>query len=307
MYLLSFTYLLQVQRLFSSSYEAVLAIVSISYLLKIKKGKESNAENIGKVVALQTLSFIIRNTSPIGWVPVLLLKAYECGFVEITCKYLKGFVLIFLPLTGLATYLDCVYYGTFTVVPWNFIKVNVFEGLSQEFGSDPMLLYVTHELPKRLHVFFPCFILSIPHYIRWCHNLHTYPYLAIYTGSMLLFLSLISHKEPKFLLPAFPFFFLFVAKYLQDTWMKTNYRLVKCGVYLFLAIEVITSLYFVHLHDLGAFAPVKYLQQTYPAYTSLITNNKFEGNYLTLTHPGPWPAKHPQLFFVNHDPPFVQK
>ena len=88
MYLFSFTYLLQVQRLFSSSYESILAIISMYYFLKIKKGNETNRSNVGKVVALQTLSFIVRNTSPIGWVPILVLKAFECGFAEIICQYL---------------------------------------------------------------------------------------------------------------------------------------------------------------------------------------------------------------------------
>jgi len=45
-------------------------------------------------------------------------------------NYIYGFVLIFTPMVGLATAIDSWYYGALTIVPWNFIKVNVFDGLS---------------------------------------------------------------------------------------------------------------------------------------------------------------------------------
>ena len=54
-------------------------------------------------------------------------------------NYIVGFLLIFAPMVAAATAIDSWYYGALTIVPWNFIKINVFEGLSQTFGSDPVL------------------------------------------------------------------------------------------------------------------------------------------------------------------------
>ena len=91
---------------------------------------------------LQTFSFIIRNTSPIGWVPILLIKAFELGFLDIIKLYVIGFFTTFLPLVIASVLLDSWYYNSWTFVPWNFVRINVFEGLSQDFGSDPLLKYV---------------------------------------------------------------------------------------------------------------------------------------------------------------------
>lgn len=69
---------------------------------------------------------MIRNTAPIGWVPILLLKAGEIDSAAVIINYVIGAMTIFLPIFGTSVALDSLYYGEFTVVPWNFIKVNVF-------------------------------------------------------------------------------------------------------------------------------------------------------------------------------------
>ena len=88
---------------------------------------------------LQSISFVIRNTSPLAWVVLLLLKAWELRWHDKSKKspenqymllmivqYIKVFFLIFLPIFTIATALDSIFYGKLTCVPWNFIKVNVF-------------------------------------------------------------------------------------------------------------------------------------------------------------------------------------
>jgi hypothetical protein len=300
MYLLNFTYVQQIHRLYSCSYEAMLAIVSLYYLEKITTKFDLN---LVLLVALQSLSFVIRNTSPIGWVPVLLCNMMFLGPKIMIWNYLKSFVLIFVPILGVATALDSYYYAKFTFVPWNFIKVNVIEGLSASFGADPMETYIIHEIPKRLNIFLPCFVLGLIHHYRVTRSKGRYPYLVVFCVSIVGIFSLISHKEPKFLLPVFPAFFIFIAQYLQDKWTKSNPRLVISYVILGLLIETAVNVYFVHWHELGAFGPIKYIKTVYPDYNSLATSNMFEGNYLTLNHNKNGPQ--PSLIFPDYDPPFV--
>lgn len=261
-------------------------------------------KNLVIVISLQSLSFVIRNTSPIGWVPILLCKAWELGFAKVIRNYLIGFVIIFMPIFGITTCLDSYYYGTLTIVPWNFIKVNVFLGLSQTFGSDPLLKYINQEIPLRFNILLPPLLFGILHHCRTSRNKQSLPYLVIYSASIVLFLSLISHKEPKFLLPVFPPFFLIIGQYLQDKWCKQYLKQVQFYVILALLVETVTSVYFVHVHELGAWGPINYLREHYPKYESLVVANKFEGNYLSLNHRQ---GELPKLLFVNHDPPFVQK
>ena len=223
MYLLNFTYVQQIHRLFSCSYEAILGIISLYYFSKITLEYDFNLK---MVIFLQSVSFIIRNTSPIGWVPILLLKAYSLDFALLIKHYIIGFFYIFLPLFIISTLLDSWYYGVLTVVPWNFIKVNVFEGLSQTFGSDPMMKYVCQEIPARVNIFLPCLVFGAIHHWQVCRNRQQYAYLIIYSISIIGFLSLISHKEPKFLLPVFPVFFIVIGQYLQDKWSKTHIKSV---------------------------------------------------------------------------------
>lgn len=166
------------------------------------------------VIVLQSLSFVVRNTSPIGWVPILIVKALEIGFMATLSNYILGFITIFLPMFSLATFLDSKFYGTLTIVPWNFIKVNVFEGLSQTFGSDPMGKYILQEIPVRFNVLLPALILGLVHHYKVCRSKNMIPFLLIYIVSIVGFLSLITHKEPKFLLPVFPAMFIVIGQYL---------------------------------------------------------------------------------------------
>jgi len=64
-------------RLFSTSYETVLALISLNYFLEIS---EKFDKNVIMVILLQSISFVIRNTSPMGWIFILLFKAYEINF-----------------------------------------------------------------------------------------------------------------------------------------------------------------------------------------------------------------------------------
>jgi len=103
------------------------------------------------------------------------------------------------------------------------------------------------------------------------------------------------------MLPVFPVLFMMLAQFLQSH-AKSKLKWIQAYVLLSILIEVVTQVYFVAFHEIGAFGPIAYLAAHYPGYQSLITNNKFEGNYLSLTHS----KSRPSLFFVNHDPPFVQ-
>lgn len=58
------------------------------------------------------------------------MKAGEIDFASILMNYIIGAMIIFLPIFGISVAADTYYYGEMTIVPWNFIKVNVFDGLS---------------------------------------------------------------------------------------------------------------------------------------------------------------------------------
>lgn len=82
---------------------------------------------------------MMRNTSPVGWVPLLAVKVFRDGaFVP----FLLAGIFVFVPLVVLCVYLDSLYYWKantsgvtgvvnidkpfeWTVTSYNFLQVNV--------------------------------------------------------------------------------------------------------------------------------------------------------------------------------------
>jgi hypothetical protein len=70
------------------------------------------------MTGLITLSFMMRSTSPIGWMPLLLIKIiYEGSFKP----FLISGILIALPIMGLCTVIDSYYYGQLTITSLTFL------------------------------------------------------------------------------------------------------------------------------------------------------------------------------------------
>ena len=94
----------------------------------------------------------MRNTSPVGWIPLLFIKVFRDGAF---LPFLFAAFTVAIPLIFGCVYLDSIYYmgantssfGTsldardhnkkfeWTVTSYNFLKVNVIEGLSKYFGD----------------------------------------------------------------------------------------------------------------------------------------------------------------------------
>lgn len=81
---------------------------------------------------------MMRNTFPIGWLPllfVLVINRSNPVIYSVLC------VLVFLPLFAFFVAIDSVYYWQanggeleLTITGYNFLKVNVLQGLSKYFG-----------------------------------------------------------------------------------------------------------------------------------------------------------------------------
>lgn len=90
--------------------------------------------------------------------------------------------------------LDSMGYGSFQIVPWNYFRSNVLNGMADAFGVQPWHFYLTKPIEEPAVV-----ILVLCVLIFWV----TYP-LNLLTWMTLLFVvehSLIGHKEIRFLLP----------------------------------------------------------------------------------------------------------
>ena len=148
-------------RTFSNAVETVFQVIAFYYFLKVTNRFD---KNIVLLTFLLTLSFMIRNTSPIGWPPLILIKIIKD---RSWLPFIYAFSLVFIPTAFISVALDSYLYGDFPVITsLNFMRVNVSEGLSKYFGSDPFHFYILEAIPFFFTVALPAVIAGYYLYLR---------------------------------------------------------------------------------------------------------------------------------------------
>ena len=130
-----------------------------------------------------------------------------------------------------------------------------------------MLKYVAHELPVRLNIFFPWAVFGLWSFTQRELYSRRIPYITIYVATTIIYLSAITHKEPKFLLPIFPLLFLMSGYQMQQVAHGKGSLFCGCSrsfvikalMFFGVFLEIEINYYFVAYHDLGAFAPIEYI------------------------------------------------
>lgn len=115
------------------------------------------------MTALISLSFMMRNTSPVGWIPLLLLKIFQDNsFIA----FVIAGIIVALPIIGLCIFLDSLYFGELTITSLNFLRANLYEGLSKYFGTDPFYHYILVFMPLFFTVCYPAVLFSFYTYFK---------------------------------------------------------------------------------------------------------------------------------------------
>jgi phosphatidylinositol glycan class B len=134
--------------------------------------------------------------------------------------------------------LDSWYFGELTITSYNFFRVNILEGLSKQFGVDPMDAYIKTKLRNMLNVAYPVAIYAIVKYTReTLFSKKQFPFISVIIMSHILIISLVAHKEDRFAYPILSLIFLLIGYTLKDN-IKTSPRLVKYFFWLYIFIEV---------------------------------------------------------------------
>lgn len=139
------------------------------------------------MTALITTSFMIRNTSPVGWVPLLAIKVLAEG--AFPPLLIALFTVAFPILFGLV-WIDTRFYGAdeWVFTSYNFLEMNVIHGLSKYFGVDDYMYYLKPGfiniflimfVPGALGLFYHCRIHSGDHF-NHKFAIGDYPYTALY-------------------------------------------------------------------------------------------------------------------------------
>ena len=105
--------------------------------------------------------------------------------------------LAFLGVTTLCIALDCWFYGKMVFAPYNYYYVNIVQHVAASFGESPWYVYLLQL------TIIPSLALGVPIILSICLGTikhYRNPVVWVF-WSFLLFHSVISHKEPRFLFP----------------------------------------------------------------------------------------------------------
>lgn len=118
-------------------------------------------------------------------------------------------------IIGLSILIDSLAHGSFIITPFNFLKTNLFQGISSNYGSHPWHWYLSQGLPATLGIQILPFALATIHIIR---NRNIYKNELVLLGAItftIFIYSLLPHKEFRFILPILPMVFNINSGYLS--------------------------------------------------------------------------------------------
>ena len=105
------------------------------------------------LTALISISFMIRNTSPVGWVPLL---GYKVLFEGSLLPFIKSGIVIALPILFFLVWVDTTMYKSekWVFTGYNFLEMNVLHGLSKYFGEEDWTTYMFFHMPVGLNILY---------------------------------------------------------------------------------------------------------------------------------------------------------
>lgn len=199
-------------RTLTNSMEMTLSILALCYFPL----PGSKSQSRGKYLTLVALAVLVRPTAVIVWFPLLIYHFWQ---EENKLKLITHY---YAPIGTLAivisTIIDCVFYGKWTFVQFNFMKLNIFHGVADFYGSHPWHWYFTQGFPAVIGPHLPLFL-------HGCSlGFRRYKMLLFAIAWTLCVYSLLPHKEFRFIYPVLPFCMVFCGISLASlkTWRRTT-------------------------------------------------------------------------------------
>lgn len=184
-----------------NTFEMDLAIITLYYYPWTPKSTSV------PFVALLSLICFIRPTSVILWLPLVSINILNAK--QPLSLLLKNYLPVATIIIGLNVALDSYFHDNLIFTPYNFFKVNIMDGVNTFYGSHDFLWYLYAGLPVVIG------FQTIPFYVRTISRITKSNFLnslkydveaqmiftVLWTVAVL---SLVPHKEFRFLLPLVP-------------------------------------------------------------------------------------------------------
>jgi len=201
-----------------------------------------------KFLAVAAFSVFCRPTLALPFGPLILLFFLQ---TLVSKGALKCFSYITWGILGslMSVAIDSLFYGDLTLTPCNFLKFNVLNNLSSFYGENPVFWYLSHALVPILGPLLVPSLLGLPS----CPPQVLMPCLAT-----LLPLSLVAHKEMRFIQPIIPLLLISAAKFLNQK-LRSNPSLSWLAIISILNIP--PAFYLSTVHQRGVMDAVSWLRE----------------------------------------------
>lgn len=204
---------------------------------------------------------------------------------------------------------DRLYYQVWTFPPLRFLYFNVVQSLAVFYGKNRPDYYLTEGLPLLLTTALPFAAVGFwqalsgnpsrsPATSRSSAPDRILPRLAWTSLLVTLSLSLISHKEVRFLYPVLPFLHVLAAGPLSSSFPAKSTKSRKAILTLLLTLNVLISGYVSQVHQRGVIDVLSYLRHKHEVHNSLSTHPAGPGSataianttvgFLMPCHSTPW-------------------
>jgi hypothetical protein len=103
---------------------------------------------------------MMRNTSPVGWIPLLAIKVLREGSL---LPFLLSGIFVALPILFFCVWVDTTMYNSdkWVFTGYNFLEMNIIHGLSKTFGEDDFWWYLRTQFPFNMTTITPIAYLAM--------------------------------------------------------------------------------------------------------------------------------------------------
>ncbi|KAL1837393.1 hypothetical protein VTJ49DRAFT_3933 [Mycothermus thermophilus] len=227
-------------RTFSNSLETTLTIAALSYwpwelLADAEARKEpvqlqkSRVKSLRISLVLAAIAVLLRPTNLLIWLVVLgvtLSKLTSAGRLSQTMPtlivLLREIILCGLAVLAVSLVSDRLYFGFWTFPPYKWLYFNISQSLAVFYGHMPWHYYLSQGVPLLTTTFLPFALVGLYKATASSKSelpslkSNTLQTLAAAALTMITTLSLISHKEVRFIYPLLPILHILAAPYISS-------------------------------------------------------------------------------------------
>lgn len=223
--------------------EGIMAVIGLYFFARVFNNKERKLDMVHKrneVYAMTfaiTLAFLVRSSSLVGWIPLALVAilSHRDNFMAIV----EAGVYVTVPLVLFSIAIDSFFYGRLTCPQFNFVYINVVEDIAKNFGTHPADFYVW-EIQEFVIAFRPLFPLALGSFLFMTFRGLSFDrmILGLFVATNFIVLSLLKHKEMRFLAMVLPIFVISIAWSLRSI-SEYSATLGKIVFYIVVTLEVL--------------------------------------------------------------------